>query len=307
MIVDQAKIYLKAGKGGEGCFSTTKISARKTIGSGGDGGNGGNIILKVESHPYDLSKFKGKKKFVAEDGKRGAYNNKKGKNGQDVILGIPEGTIVRDLEGNIITDLVGNNKEFLVCRGGKGGEGNNHRDYVLPPHSGEEKEIILDYRIPADVAIVGFANSGKTSLFNKLTGKVFKVAEYAFTTTSCVWAKSRHGFREFTILDMPAVKKKTNTFAIEHSFLKHLYRTKVILLLSENYYECYQDFFDLEEIIRNHDKSILEGKKLFYLLTKIDKIDKTIVLDDVIGVSVETGVGIEQLQRSILSSLNLPI
>lgn len=300
MIIDEARIYLKAGDGGIGCLSTARVS-RKTMGDGGNGGDGGNIILRIGFHPYDLSRFKGNKKFVAENGKNGDSNNKSGKNGRDIVLELPEGTIVKDWNGEMLVDLTGNSREFLICRGGKSGEGNYKKTYTLPPQPGEEKEVILDYRIPADVAIVGFANSGKTALVNKLTGKDFKVADYPFTTQSCVWAKCQCNFREFTIMDMPALKKTQFPGGENaNTFLKHLYRPRVVLFLSDNHSNYFEEFSMLKSIITGFDHSFLKNKKLFYLLTKIDKIDKTTDMGRIIPLSVVNDLGIEKLKKAML-------
>ena len=304
MIIDYTRLYVKAGRGGEGCSSSMHMASRKVIGNGGNGGNGGNVVIRIGDHPYDLSKFKGTKKFVASDGGRGGDSNRHGKNGTDAVLEVPEGTIVRSIEGEILADLAGDDKEFIVCRGGRGGEGNFKREYTLPPHDGEEREIVLDYRIPADVAVVGFANSGKTSLVNKLTSKNFRVADYPFTTTSCIWAKCEHGFRAFSVLDCPPLKKSKQDSDPANSFLKHLYRAKIILFLSENFYECLQEYMDLEKEITLFDEAFLEDKKRFYLLTKLDKIDKTPVLDNVYAISSNTLDGVEELKQTILNALN---
>ncbi len=304
MIIDEVKIYLKAGDGGEGSFSSMKYSSRRVIGGGGDGGRGGDVILKVSPHLSDLIKFNDKKRIIAEDGERGKEYNKKGKNGQAAIVYLPKGTEVVDLDGNLIIDLNQDNQECLICRGGKGGVGNFKKLYSLPAEKGEEKEIILYYCIPNDVAIAGFANTGKTSLFNALTGKSYKVADYPFTTTSCVWVPVEFKGLHFTVMDTPAIKKDSPNIYAQNWFFKHLFRSKIILLLSDNSESCKEDFLRLKKEIGSFDKLLVKGKKFFYLLNKVDKIDKTKRnLKGIMPVSTVDGTGVEELKKKIIKTL----
>lgn len=302
MIIDRVEIFLKAGNGGEGSSSHHKLSSGVTIGIGGNGGNGGDVILKVSPHLYDLSKFKGTKKFIAANGQRGQDNNKKGKAGENRYVEVPLGTLVKDLSGKILVDLAQDHQEYIICHGGNGGKGNYKRDYNLEPGHGEEKNVILDYRICADVAIIGFANTGKTSLFNALTGKSYKVAHYPYTTQACVWAKSVYNYQEFTVLDTPALKPKKETWQDSY-FLKHLFRSRVILFLSDNQETAKNDFSVLKEAISCFDKGLLKGKIFFYLLTKIDKIEDISKEQKVITVSVNDQETVEFLKKAIIEAL----
>lgn len=299
MIVDTVQIFLKAGKGGEGASTTMKLSARKIIGGGGDGGRGGDVILRVNPHLYDLSKFRMNECFTAEDGWRGKEYNKNGRRGKDLIVDVPAGTLVCDLEGNTIVDLDGERKEFLVGRGGAGGRGNYRRPQAIPAHPGQEREVILDYRIPADAVILGLPNTGKTALFNKLTGKSCKVADYPFTTTSCVWAGCGKEEGRFVVLDTPPLKIITPARRKENAFLKHLRRAKVILWLSDCAASVRGQFRVAAAAVNCFDASLLNKKKNFYLLTKIDKIDRIVSQDEVIPISVKEDRGIEALRRAI--------
>ena len=273
MIIDKVTIYLRSGKGGEGCSALTALSSRKVVASGGDGGKGGDVILKVSRHLYDLSKFKGSKKFIAADGERGRAKNQNGRDAEDLIVNVPSGTLVLS-DDKIIADLVGEGAEFLICKGGRGGKGNHKRDYTLPAQGFQEREVTLDYRIPNDVAILGFANSGKTSFFNALTGQERKVAEYAFTTTTCFWANSDHEFERFVVLDTPPFKKSKDSLPPEENkFLRHIFRSKILLLLSDKA-SAEDDFKSLEKEISLFDSFLLKTKKIFYLLSKIDTIDR---------------------------------
>lgn len=302
MIIDKITIRLRSGRGGEGSSALTRLSSRKIIASGGDGGRGGNVILKVSPHLYDLSKFKGNKKFVAADGERGGAKNKKGRNASDLAVNLPSGT--RVLEGErVIVDLVAGDEEFLICKGGRGGKGNYKRNYPLPAEGPEEKEVTLDYRIPNDVAVLGFANSGKTSLFNALTGQERKVAEYAFTTTSCFWANSEYEFRRFVVLDTPPFKKgKNSPDSAENRFLRHIFRSKILVLLSDKASPG-EDFKSLKKEISLFDPAWLETKKIFYLTAKVDTIDKKDIKGDFLKVSVKRPGSVRALKEKISREL----
>ncbi|MFA6281125.1 MAG: GTPase [Candidatus Omnitrophota bacterium] len=304
MIVDEVKIYLKAGDGGEGSSSSMKYSVRRIIGGGGDGGRGGDVIFKVSPHHSDLVKFNDKKRITAENGERGKEYNKKGKHGEPAIIYVPKGTEVVDLDGNVIIDLNQDDQEYLICRGGNGGIGNFKKLYVLPAEKGQEKEVILYYCIPNDVTIVGFANTGKTSLFNALTGKSYKVADYPFTTTSCVWAPVEFKSVKFTVMDTPAIKKDSQDNYAHNWFFKHLFRSKIVLFVSDDSSSCEEDFLLLKKEISAFDKELLKGKKNFYLLNKVDRIDKNKVdFKTIIPISVTTNTGIEELKKKITKTL----
>jgi GTP-binding protein len=307
MIIDEVKIQIKAGDGGQGSFSSLKLSSRRIIGGGGDGGKGGNVIFRVSPHLSDLSKFADNKKFIAEDGAKGDKNNRKGKNGLDCIIPVPSGTMVLDTNGELVIDLNSIGQEYLICKGGAAGKGNYKRLSSIPPEKGQEKEVILYYAIPNDVVIVGFPNCGKTSLFNKLTGKSYKVADYPFTTKACVWSPVEIDSKKFTLLDTPPLKNKIQDLYVEHSFLRHILRSKVILILSDNYLNYKEEISLIKERIRAFSEQLWEGKKVFYLLTKIDKIDKAmpINLKGIMPISVEADIGIEQLKRKILKQLQV--
>ncbi|MDD5194183.1 MAG: 50S ribosome-binding GTPase [Candidatus Omnitrophica bacterium] len=304
MIIDQAKIYCKGGNGGEGDCSKLTLSARRVIGGGGDGGGGGDVIIKVSPHLYDLNKFLINKKFIAACGERGKRNNRKGARGENLIVNVPQGTRILDLEGNLIVDLAQMAQEFLICRGGEGGRGNYKKEYSLPAQAGEERDCYLDYRIPNDVAILGFANNGKTSLLNKLTSKNFKVADYPFTTKACAWAQFESAYRKFVIMDMPPLKKNVKDAYAENNFIKHLYRSKIILFVSDNFSAFKEEFSSLKEQVSSLDEELLAGKKILYVLNKVDTIDKnTSDLKNIIPVSALNGAGIEELKEKIIKTL----
>lgn len=304
MIVDDANIYLKAGSGGEGATGMQMYSARRVIGAGGDGGKGGDVIIKVSQHLYDLNKFRDHKKFVAENGGRGKDKNRKGRSGENCIVNVPAGTLVFDNQEELLIDLIEDNQEFLACKGGAGGEGNFKKQYTMPAQPGEEKEVSLDYRIPNDVAILGLANSGKTTLFNVLTGLDHKVAQYPYTTVSCGLGMAEYDFKRFSVLDTPALKIAAQDYQILHGFLKHIWRSKILLMISANPSNCLDEFASIKKEIKRIDPDLLEEKKIFYLLTKIDTIEvNDIGAKGIVHISAVDSRGIEALKSKIVKFL----
>jgi len=276
-----------------------QLSVRRKIGSGGNGGKGGDVILRVSPHHSDLIWFRGRKEFIAMEGERGGYNNCKGKDSPPFYVDVPRGTFVFDLEYNLIVDLVEKGQEFIICHGGKGGEGNFKKFYTLEPGPGEEKEVVLDYRIPARAAFLGFANSGKTLLFNKLTGKNFKVADYPFTTQSPVWADCEYEYKLFTLLDNPPLKAGHGASHAHNRFLRHLCRPPVLVFISDSVETCKDDFKRIEKEIVLADESLLEDKKIFYVLNKADTFKKFPRGKKIFCVSALTGAGVEELRAAL--------
>jgi small GTP-binding protein len=174
----------------------------------------------------------------------------------------------------------------------------------LPAQKGEAKEIILYYCIPNDVAIVGLPNCGKTSLFNKFTAKSYKVADYPFTTKTCVWAPVEVDFKKITFMDTPAIKNQPKAPYAENNFLRHLLRSKIIIMVSDNPGGFNDEFRLLKKEISAFDKKLLKGKKILYILNKVDKIDKSSLdLKGIIVVSTIDGTGIEALKKKIIKRL----
>jgi len=302
MIVDEVTIFIKAGAGGAGNESSLFMSARRTIGGGGNGGKGGDCIIKVNPHLYDLSKIVDRHRYLAEAGERGDRNNRKGKDGRTIYIGVPKGTLGFDPAGNLLFDLDQDGQEVLICRGGKSGEGNFRKMYTLPPEPGEEKEVILDFRASVEAAVVGFANCGKTSLVNALTGQNFKVADYPHTTRFCAWARPV-GW-DFSLMDTPALKRDCSDPGKDLWFLKHLYRTAVVVLVSDDPVNCRKDFNALVAQILRLDEELLAGKKLLRVLSKTDLVKKAPRIKDLIKVSATAGKGLKELKDEISAAVH---
>lgn len=300
MIVDHIRLCLRSGKGGDGSSACVRKSGH-LVPDGGPGGKGGDVIIRTSPHLYDLNKFRHCRVFTAASGEDGGSRNKTGKQAEPLFLDIPPGTLVKDSENNCIADMLQHPQQFCAACGGRGGLGNFKRGYADAGEAGEEKEIILDYRIPNDVALLGCANAGRTSLFNILTGQGHKVADYPFTTLSCSWAVAVLGERRAVFLDTPPLKESAE-IPEEECFLKHLLRSRIILLVSDDPLSCQKQTAAIKDKVVNFDPSF-RNKKFFHLLNKIDTIDKDYNKKGWLPVSAKTGEGIDRLKQMIVAKL----
>jgi GTP-binding protein len=267
VIVDKIQILFKSGGGGRGSNSVKKISSAKFLPDGGDGGKGGDIILKVSPHLYDLTKLKGKKKITAPSGEPGTRRSKSGKNAEPLFIDLPKGTQVLDENKKLLVDLSKEGQQFKPCAGGFGGRGSVRKPATTDPKEGQAKLVTLDYRIPADISILGFANSQKTTLFNLLTGQKNKVADYPFTTVACALGHFSYDFKKITLLDTPPIRK-TKGGPDKNRFLRHLFRAKIIAVLGNN-----DGFKQVKEEISKFNPEFLSQKKVFYLPDNIGKMN----------------------------------
>ncbi len=241
IFVDQAKINIKSGNGGNGCVSFRREKYVPNGGpDGGDGGRGGDIIFKVDDGLNTLYDFRHKKHFKAGGGEPGKGNRMHGKDGDDLIIRVPLGTIIREAEtGQVIIDMAYPGMEEKLLRGGRGGKGNQHYatptmqipKYAQPGKSGKEIWILLELKTIADVGLVGFPNVGKSTLLSRVTNARPKIANYHFTTLNpnlgVVDINKGEGF---VIADIPGlIEGASEGIGLGHEFLKHIERTKVIL------------------------------------------------------------------------------
>ena len=240
MFIDHSKIYVKAGDGGNGClsFHTEKYITNGGP-DGGDGGDGGNVVLQAAPNLTSLQNFRFKHKFIAQNGAKGMSKKMYGKRGEDLIIGVPVGTVVKDVEsGEIIADLTEAGQEIIVARGGKGGLGNMHYansirqapQFATPGSHGEERELAIELKLIADVGLVGFPNAGKSTLLSVLTRAKPKIADYPFTTLEPVLGVVSKDDFSYVIADIPGIIENAHEGAgLGHDFLRHIERTRLLV------------------------------------------------------------------------------
>lgn len=243
MFADRAKIYIRSGKGGDGHISFRREKYVPNGGpDGGDGGNGGSVIFEVDEGLNTLTDFRHIRKYCAQDGEQGGKRNCRGKNGADIIVKVPEGTVVKELEsGKIIADMSGENRRQTILSGGKGGNGNQHYatstmqapKYAQPGQPSKELNLFLELKVIADVGLVGFPNVGKSTLLSRVTNARPKIANYHFTTLNPnLGVVDLEGGKGFVIADIPGlIEGASEGVGLGHEFLRHIERTKILIHL----------------------------------------------------------------------------
>lgn len=241
MFADSAKIYIRSGKGGDGHVSFRRELFVAAGGpDGGDGGRGGNLIFEVDEGINTLNEFRHVRKYCAGDGEQGGKRNCHGADGNDLIVKVPEGTIIKDTEtGKIITDMSHTNRREVLLRGGNGGKGNQHYatptmqvpKYAQPGQTAKELNVTLELKVIADVGLVGFPNVGKSTFLSRVTNAKPKIANYHFTTLNPnLGVVDLEGTDGFVIADIPGlIEGASDGVGLGHEFLKHIERTKVII------------------------------------------------------------------------------
>ncbi|WP_294588036.1 GTPase ObgE [uncultured Ruminococcus sp.] len=240
MFVDQAKIYIKAGDGGDGAVSFHREKYVAAGGpDGGDGGKGGDIVFVVDDNISNLIDFRYKRKYVAEKGQNGSGKNCSGRNAQDLVVKVPRGTVVREIKsGRILADL-STDEPIVIAHGGKGGRGNAHfatstrqiPKFAKPGFRGDEYEVMLELKLIADVGLVGFPNVGKSTLISVVSAAKPKIANYHFTTLTPVLGvvKIEEG-KSFVMADIPGlIEGASEGVGLGHEFLRHVERCRLIV------------------------------------------------------------------------------
>lgn len=323
MFIDNIKIYVKAGDGGNGAVAFHREKYVNAGGpDGGDGGRGGNVIFRVDTGANTLLAFRYKRKFVAENGGNGMGGKKHGKNGADIVIDVPEGTLIKDPEsGKIIFDMA-NASEYVLCKGGRGGWGNRH--FATPTRQipkfaksgtkGEEREVLLELKMLAEVGLIGFPNVGKSSILSMISSAKPKIANYHFTTLSpnlgVVSTGEGHGF---LAADIPGlIEGASEGQGLGHDFLRHIDRCRLLLHVVDVAATDGRDpVSDIEkinnELFRYSEK--LSERPQIIVANKIDSADedsdeyKSFVEYanklgvEVVYVSAATGEGLDQLVK----------
>ena len=241
MFADRARIFVRSGKGGDGHVSFRREKYVPNGGpDGGDGGEGGSIIVEVDTGLNTLTDYRHVRKYRAQDGENGKGRNCRGRNGEDLILKVPEGTVLKEAQsGKVITDMSGENMRFVLLAGGHGGNGNQHYAtstmqapmYAQPGQPARELEILMELKVIADVGLVGFPNVGKSTLLTQVSNARPKIANYHFTTLNPhLGVVDLPDAKGFVMADIPGlIEGASEGVGLGFEFLRHIERTKVII------------------------------------------------------------------------------
>lgn len=278
MFIDIAKIRVKAGKGGDGAVAFRREKYEPSGGPyGGDGGNGGSIILQVDNSIRTLMDFKYKRNYKAEDGENGKTKKQYGKKGSDLVLKVPLGTLVKDGDSEkVIADLKEEGQTFVIAKGGKGGKGN--AKFATPTRQaprfaeagekGEERFIILELKLLADVGLIGFPNVGKSTLLSVLSSAKPKIANYHFTTlTPNLGVVKVDDGKSFVIADIPGLIEGAHEGAgLGHEFLRHVERTRLLVHLVDasgiEGRDPLEDFYKINEELEKYSSKLSEKPQI---------------------------------------------
>ncbi len=327
MFIDYVQIEVGSGKGGDGAVAFRREKYVPKGGpSGGNGGVGGSVIFETQPNLSTLVDFRHKKKYFADNGKPGATALKDGKNGEDIIIKVPVGTIVKDAETEeILLDLSEPNKQIVFAKGGAGGKGNSN--FATPTRRtprfatngkpGEQRKLILELKLIADVGLVGFPNAGKSTLISKISAAKPKIADYPFTTLEPNLGIVRYkDYKSFTVADIPGIIEGAHQGkGLGIKFLRHIERTRILLFLIDITSENYQKDFDtLYSELKKYSKKLVDKKIIVSLsksdlipekeLTKLYKTKIKKVKEPILIFSSATGFGLQSLEDKLWESLN---
>lgn len=329
MFLDRVKIIIKAGNGGNGSASFLRNAQTANGGpDGGEGGNGGDVIFLADEGMNTLYEFRFHKKFVAGDGANGSQKMRSGANGQDVVIKVPCGTVIKDSQTDkVIADLYENSMKFVALKGGKGGHGNAYYKSSIKqaPHysqAGEttqQREVLLELKTIADVGLVGFPNAGKSTLLSCISNANPKIANYPFTTLYPNLGVCQVKGQTFVVADIPGlIEGASEGQGLGHFFLRHVERVRLILHLVDISQSDGRDFIEDYKVINSElEKYSSEIAKIpqIVVLSKIDLIDEDTLSErrkrfqkeiggEFIEISGATYQGIEQLKLLTIEKLS---
>ena len=330
MFLDRVKIYIKAGQGGNGktSFHTEKF-VRKGGPDGGDGGNGGDIVFVADKSLDSLIDFRFTKHFRAEDGRNGGSAKMTGKSGNDLIIKVPLGTVIKDAESErIIADMCEEGQSIVVLKGGEGGKGNarfktSRRQAPNFSQTGqltEQKTVLLELKTIADVGLVGFPNVGKSTLLSMLTSARPKIANYHFTTLTPNIGVARVYNKSFVIADIPGlIEGASEGVGLGHYFLRHVERTRLLLhvidVAGTEDRDPYSDFQIINKELKKYGESVSEIPQIL-VLNKCDvateeqkvafkkKVNRLKTKYQMVEVSAATGANLEELLKVVSQKLD---
>jgi len=310
-MTDEAQIEISAGKGGNGIvsFRHEKYVAKGGP-DGGDGGDGGNIYFESTTRTNTLSDYVRIKAYRASGGGSGGPAKRHGKNGEDLTLFVPVGTLIKDMDQNILFDLTKPDQKILVAKGGKGGLGNVHfktstnrvPQEATPGEEGEQKIIALELKLIADVGLIGMPNAGKSTLLSVISRAKPKIADYPFTTLSPNLGVVSYKNKSFVIADIPGlIEGASKGKGLGHQFLRHVERTKLLVhLIDCQSKDALKDYKTIRDELKMSNPNII-SKKEIVVLTKSD-LDCTEAkkhFKDALVISAATGQGVEKLLQQI--------
>ena len=328
MFIDVAKIELKAGKGGDGSVAFRREKYEPSGGpAGGDGGDGGSIIIVGDKDIKTLMDYSYKSIYKAENGGDGRNKKQFGKKGEDLILKVPVGTLVKDYDTDtVIYDVKHDKEEFVICKGGKGGKGNVHFKssirqaprFAEPGTKGEEKTIKLELKLLADVGLIGLPNVGKSTLLSIMSNARPKIANYHFTTLEPNLGVCKVGEKSFVLADIPGlIEGASEGLGLGHDFLKHIERTKILVhVLDISGSEGRNPIEDFE-LINSELSSYnikLNDKKMLVVLNKTDLGAEDNIkefrekysdkVDEIVEISAATTENVDKLMYLISDTLD---
>lgn len=328
MFVDVAEIFVKGGNGGNGVISFRREKYVPMGGpDGGDGGKGGDVILEVDPGLRTLMDFRYKRKYVAQNGEHGKGKNMTGKNGEDLIVKVPPGTIIKDAEtGEVLADLVAEGQRAIVAKGGRGGRGNARfasatmkaPRFAESGQPGEEHRLILELKLLADVGLLGFPNVGKSTILSVVTAARPKIADYPFTTLTPNLGVVDRGEDSFVIADIPGLIEGAHEgVGLGHEFLRHIERTKVLVHVLDvsglSGRDPVEDFDKVNEELALYSQKLMEKKQIIAAnkldVTGADKVYERVKRElgqrgyEVYGISAATGMGINKLMDKVVEVL----
>lgn len=325
--VDQIKVFCRSGHGGAGSkhFMRNKLTAFGGP-DGGDGGRGAHVILKGNSQLWTLLHLRYYKNVLAEDGENGSKNNSSGKNGKDIIIEVPLGTIARDQETGLQeAEILEDGQEIILLKGGRGGLGNSNfktatnqsPEYAQPGEEGVEGWKVLELKVLADVGLVGFPNAGKSTLLSSITAARPKIADYAFTTlVPQLGMVEYRDNKSFCIADLPGIiEGAAEGKGLGHRFLRHIERNSILLFLIPADSEDHKKEFDiLLNELKEYNPEMLQ-KDFVIAISKSDMLDdelKAAIENELpkniphIFISSVSGLGLSPLKDLLWNTLNAP-
>ena len=322
MFVDYTKVELHAGKGGPGCVSFRREKYIPKGGpDGGNGGRGGNIIVQGDSNLHTLQDIRYSRIYTAKNGTPGLSSMKTGKDGEDIIIRVPLGTLIRNVtSGMVAADMVEDGDEVVICKGGIGGKGNvnfkssTHQTprYAQPGTEGETGEFEFELKVLADVGLVGLPNAGKSTLLSVLSKARPKIADYPFTTLEPHLGIVKTGeYQSFLMADIPGlIEGASKGKGLGHQFLRHIERNRLLLyLIDGNEEEPLNVFNTLKNELKTYNEALLL-KPIVLVRTKgdtLNDVDETkweSIPEYLMEISSVTQTGLTELVREISNRLN---